>query len=203
MDFTNKPVNRPTETDDEGQHNISEVPGLQPTPTAAPSSPTNGAFRQKQSKSRSILNIVVWLLLLGTIAYAAWATLQWQAASDDLQAKETEVSDLKSANFQLNTDNKPADKKIDKAAEATVPKSDDEKIQAAVTSYLATFKAAPASDSKVTVTKKEGDFAIAKATGGAFYLKKTKSADWVVIYDGQNVPPQEVVDKFGIPATLR
>lgn len=58
----------------------------------------------------------------------------------------------------------------------------------------------PLKDVKVTVTKRDGNMAIATVSdvtaGYKAYLKKAGET-WLVVWSGQNTPPDEITEMFG------
>ncbi len=206
MDFTNKPASESTSN----QVGSSDNPFN--TSLSAPLPPPEGyGSRPKGVKAKKILlSTIVALLLAALVAYGTYAYFENNRLNNDLAATKDQLSKNETKVAVLEAANKNDKDSLDGVL-SPAPLTAQEQIQLSSGTYVCVVVGLSCDKSTKTVTKSvEADgskpgFAIVKvsdATGGAtnLYLKQAgKGGDWVVIYDGQNVPPQEIVDRFAIP----
>lgn len=173
--------------------NAEKMPA-QPTVAAAPA-PT------VVKKSRSAWSTVAFffmLLLLIAAGCAAWMWMMWQdshnqlvSTKSQLTAAETTIAGLRDKVSQANGE---------AAALAKQPVNDEALIKVAAKTYNDAL-ATPLKNPTITVTKKDGAQAIATVadltSGYKVFLKKVNNT-WVAFFAGQNVPPADIAQQFGL-----
>jgi type II secretory pathway pseudopilin PulG len=176
--------------------------------TSDETTPTQAVVTAPKKPSR----VKGWLLggfvVVIIAALAALTYWQWQEAESAKQSLTAAENQLKSAQNELSN----AKPTKEDAPSNAAPLTEDEKITLAASNYICIQANAGCDKVTETVTKKQSPtvdkagFAIVKAgdaasgAGMKIYLKSTSMGDWIVIYDGQNTPPEDVVKKFAIPA---
>jgi hypothetical protein len=88
-----------------------------------------------------------------------------------------------------------------KTALAPYQKTDEEQIIEAAKNYAAASVFTGASTT-YQLHERKGDFAqvsIASSGGGYVAMLKKANTEWVVIFTGQNLPPKDIGERFGLP----
>lgn len=166
-------------------------------------------INSKEIKRYKTLSMVLGILLVlslvgaGVLGYRYMSELvETSYLKHDKAELNKQVASLEERMLDSGGKNGPSD--------SQVTLTDREQAESAASRYYCNIKDFGCDKVVGTITKFQapsatgGGFAIVKAGGaeGAtnFYVKSADGASWVVIYDGQNTPPQEIIDKFGIPA---
>lgn len=152
-------------------------------------------------KNRNIVRTILGLLLLVSLVANLWLWFMWQDAQNEQTNLRSEINSAQTTNATLRE--RLGEKNGQANAEANQPVNDEANIISSTKAYNATL-ATPLKDVKVTVTKRDGNMAIASvadATAGyKAYLKKAGDT-WLVVWSGQNTPPEEVNEMFGFKAS--
>lgn len=157
--------------------------------------------KEKHSRAFSFVSILFLLTLLG----AGVMTYMWYNQSADIESLNREITQAKAEQETLK--NQVSELRKANGAEVVVEavtETDDDMIKAEVVSYNQAFKDSEDKQFTVAVTKKTGLFAwasyglVQSESGGKCLLKKVDT-NWVVLYCGQNTPPQTDLDSWGVP----
>lgn len=179
---------------------VNQPARTEEAPAPAPVQPTQP---QKPRKSKVPL-VLTLLLILALVAAAALGWLWYQQSGrvsgleSDLSSTRTKVATLEAsaaANAKLSDDN------------AVTMDTNNSDSDAAVKAALAYAKAdINAANSKLTsqvMYIKDGFANVAvnpsEGVGGVGMILKRVGDQWVVVFSGQDNPPQEVISKYGIP----
>ena len=161
---------------------------------------------KEKMKSRPAVVILSVLLLValvgaGLLSYVAYGQMQ---TINNLNDSIDDLSYANSLHEGKNSDTAESTR-LDMSA-----KGQEIRAGLAASQYYCVMKNFGCDKVSNSVTKLQAatatsaGFAIVTAVSGPglatkLYVKSSTGADWVVIFDGQNVPPTDVVDKFAIP----
>lgn len=213
MDFTNRPRSpqspRPTnQLSADDQFNPEELPPVDPNPQQRTIPP-----RKNGKVKKIVLGLILMLLIVGLAAAAGWAYMEAEQLKDEvshkeseLQVKTQELASLKMAHEKGELENE---------GQASLPEmSEEDRMKLAASNYVCILNGISCDKSEKSVIRvieakpDSPGFALVKVSDATnastnLYLKQSGSGnEWVVIYDGQNTPPSEVVEKFKIPDEL-
>lgn len=177
------------------------------TPTPAP------VVVKEKTKSRPAV-VLLSVLLIVALAGLAFAGYSWFKSQQQVTDLQNELSLTKDA---LAAANAPLIAEAAGEKEAAISdKGQRSSAERAARILFCEVVDNPCDTSTATVTKiKLADvskvpyttgFAIvtvseqSRGTAAKYYLKSSNGEEWVVIYEGQNVPPRDVVEKFAIPS---
>ncbi len=153
---------------------------------------------KKRRSAWSTVAFLFMLLLLASLAMGAWLWYMWQDSKNQQATLRSDVSSAQAA--MANLREQIGVKNGQAAAEANQPVNDETAIISAVKAYNSAL-GTPINDVKIQVTKRDGNIAIANVSnvtaGYKAYLKKSGNI-WLVVWSGQNTPPDEVVKLFGL-----
>ena len=167
----------------------------------APQRPVVVADRPKKSKTPLILSLLL-VLALATAAAVGWLWYQQNGRVSDLEA---DLSKSRNNVARLESAAKAEDA-TDDSSDVTTD-TDDSSSDAIVKASLAYAQAdVNNSDLKLTsqIMYNKGDFAnvsigVEGGAGGTGLILKEVNDQWVVVFSGQDNPPQTVIDRYGIP----
>ena len=216
-DFSPKQPDQPNQIDGTDETQQPYQDNLETTETTVGETPvqsdeTNPTAPVVMTQKKS--GVKTWLLggLVVLLLAAVGALAYWQWSEAELAKKSLRSAERQLAAAQADLANAKPDK--DAQPSKATPLTEDEKIKLAASNYVCIQANAGCDKVTETVTKKQSPtidkpgFAIVSAgdaatgAGMAIYLKSTSMGDWIVIYDGQNTPPADVVKKFAIPSTF-
>lgn len=149
----------------------------------------------------STLAMLFLLLLALAIGTAGWFWYQWQNDHTSLLSQQTAVSTAESTITNLKNELTKANSQLKETTEKTANMTDDQLIEQAVKAEDK-LHAVPMATIKVSVTKKDGNQAIAEVGDGTksaynAYLKKADN-QWQVVWTGQGTPTAEVQKLYGL-----
>jgi len=213
MDDDKNPDQPSIAKDEPLQRMPADPPETYVTPEGAPttlqsaplsSAPTPAPKPKSKSTPKWVVYGVTVLLILGLGAAVALFYAEAQKARNDLKASEQTVTNLRTELAKANSSD-------DKDDTTTEPKlTIDDQIKLAASNYLCSTVDFSCNKSVSTVTQKQAPaagkpgFALVTVTGTMstkLYLKSVSTGDeWIVVFEGQNVPSAEVTKKFSIPA---
>lgn len=158
--------------------------------------------KKRYSKAFSFVSMLLLLAILGAgVLGYLWYEQDQQLASlkDEVGNSKATIADLRS---ELGKNNETP------VEEPVVTGTDDKSL--IIETVTARAKApVSAKDSKATVNimKQGSEFAYTnvgfEGGGGAAYILKKVDDTWTIIFSGQDVVPESVVETFGIPAEYR
>lgn len=173
-------------------------------PPPAVSSEQRPPVAPPKKKSNRAFSFVSMLLLLSLLGAGVLGYL-WFQDSQKLEDSRARISALEAnqSNIPLNKDgNQPIVSGL----------SPEEKVKLAASGYYCALAGFGCDKAQSTVTKIQdaemgkAGFAIVKAVGPStatnLFLKTVDNVRWIVVYEGQNTPPQDVIDKFAIPVSF-
>jgi hypothetical protein len=168
---------------------MEDLYGAQPQMPQAATPQSSGG-----RKPKTWIAILLGVLLLAAIGFGVW---QWL----EVTKKNTEVSDLRASNTQLQSEVSNLQQQI--GTGATVAQTDTEKILAATDAYTRAPVSAAGEVFKYSVAGSNDTFAkinvdVEGKESYQLVLKKTDNA-WAVIISSQNSPTQADLDKYGVP----
>lgn len=193
--FSKKPSSQETLTKDTENEELPHP--VQPTPAPV-------VRKEKHSRAFSFVSVLFLLAILG-VGVMAYLWYDQKSTVESMQAEvdaaETTVTNLRS---QLGKANDTAGSDGSVSSQPT-PASDDEMIKAAATVYRHALKST--ADAKFVFSSIKTNSPFAKASmavegengGFACWLKKADGT-WVVMFCGQQLPEQAVLDTWGMPA---
>lgn len=157
---------------------------------------------EKPKRRRGIgMLVLVMLLALVVAGVLGWLWYQQNGQVDDLESK------LSSSNNKLLKLETEAATKAELNADSVTTDTTDSESDAIVKVSLAYAQAdVSSSDSKLSaqVMYNKGGFAnvsisVVEGAGGTGLILKKVADQWVVVFSGQDNPPQAVIDQYGIP----
>lgn len=168
-----------------------------PITTTEPLQRTDTRVGTRKISGWSTVAFFFMILLLLALGTAAWLWMSWREADDRAAAYKSDVVSAQSLVADLR---EQLGVKSGLAAQETTPANDEQLIKTAVTDYNNTL-AAPLANAAIELTKRDGDQATARVSdtlsGYTVFLKKAKEA-WVVVWAGQNTPPEAIVKQFNL-----
>ncbi len=145
---------------------------------------------------------VTWVVV-GLVVVAAAAACFWMF--NQSQILQSQLNDKTSANTQLEKDKTTLQEENDKlkTSGATVA-TDKDLILAAADAYVRAPVAAASSKFTYEISDNTSKFAkvkvgVEEGSGYTLTLKKV-GANWTVLFGGQDLPLQDMADKYGLPA---
>lgn len=178
-----------------------------------PVAPTQMPVAKEKTRSRPAV-VILSVLLIAALAGLAFAGYSWFKSQQQVTDLQNELSLTKDA---LAAANAPHIAEAAGEQEAAVSdKGQRSSAERAARLQFCEVVDNPCDTSTIAVTKiKLADlsktpytpgFAIVSVSeqgtgaGTKYYLKSTYGENWVVMYEGQNLLPQDIADKFGVPA---
>lgn len=167
------------------------------TPTA-PANNTPQPQKTANSKLPWIILIIVTLVLGGIIA---WLALELQSTNTKLSSSKSELASAQSKDDSSSDTTEPANPDAPVSTDA-----DQDQIINTAIGWGTARESAKSAKLTVNITKKQLPFADVsigtdEGTGYACTLKKSNNV-WLVLFCGQSVPSQAVLDEWGIPASF-
>ncbi|MGB4768288.1 MAG: hypothetical protein WBP22_03450 [Candidatus Saccharimonas sp.] len=163
-----------------------------------PASNTPQPQKSANNKLPWIILIIITLVLGGTIA---WLALQLQSTTTKLTSSESELASTQSKDGSANNATEPANPDAPVAAD-----TDEDQIINTAIGWGTARESTKSAKLTVNITKKQLPFAdvsigTEEGTGYGCTLKKSNNV-WLVLFCGQSVPSQAVLDEWGIPASF-
>lgn len=166
-----------------------------------PITPAGNAPQPQKSANNKlplIILIVVSLVLGGVVT---WLALQLQSTNTKLSSSERELASTQSKDGSANSTTEPANPDAPVAAD-----TDEDQIINTAIGWGTARESAKNAKLTVNITKKQLPFAdvsigTEEGTGYGCTLKKSNNV-WLVLFCGQGVPSQAVLDEWGIPASF-
>ncbi len=145
--------------------------------------------------------VVLALLLVAAIGFAVWQVF---SASQQVSGLISEKNDLQSTNNELRTEVDQL-KGTDSSGDEATTDPDSFKILAAVDAHVRAPVGAKGTF-EYAIQKTNGDFSrvsVSVEEGGGYllWLKKVENS-WTVLFGGQDMPSQEMIDKYGLTAAV-
>ena len=160
----------------------------------------------KSADPFKIWAIVLGLLFLAAGGFAVWQTMQVSELGSKVASLESSAAQLQadknSIQAELNTL-----KGIDSTDDSGTQKTPDSvKILAAVDAYVRAPVEAKGKAFEYNVLEVSDGFARvnvgpSEIAGYALWLKKV-GENWTVLFGGQDMPGQDMIDKYGIPESI-
>lgn len=198
--FSKKPLSQDNDTNQSVSNDTTQP---ERTQTIAQPSTTPVVHKEKHSRAFSFVSVLFLLMLL----VAGIMTYLWYNQAADVDSLKSELSQAKSEQDVLRK--QVADlKKDEPLAPGTeaVTKSDDDLIKEATGAYKHAQKFG--ANTKLTFSGIQKNLPFAKVSvavegsgGYACWLKKSDNV-WVVMFCGQQLPEQEDLDTWGMPAGI-
>ncbi|HSE29168.1 MAG TPA: hypothetical protein VLA77_01110 [Candidatus Saccharimonadales bacterium] len=145
--------------------------------------------------------LVVGVVVVASAVLAWWQYSQIQSLQNQLAQKQTAL-DTAETDLPLTELNGVIEPDNPDAPVST--NNDTAQILSVTDAYVRAPVAAESEKFEYTIADKTGDFAkvnVKLSEGGGYYLVLKKVGDqWTVLFGGQDVPTEEMAQKYGLPA---
>lgn len=172
------------------------------TPAPTPVQPVEPP-KPRRSKAPLVLTLLLLLALLGAAAFG-WLWYQRNGRVDNLEA---DLSSARNKITQLESTAKAeAALKDDSVTTDTTSSESEAAIKEALAYAQANVNTANSKLTTQVMYIKDGfanvSVSPSQGVGGTGMILKQVEDQWVVVFSGQDNPPQEVVDMYGIPKAV-
>lgn len=147
--------------------------------------------------------VVVGAVVVVAVGLMLWQYMQVKDLQTQLSQKQITIDSLES-DLSVQAPDSGTKEPVTDPDEPVQQSNDTDQILSVVDAYVRAPVAAEAEKFEYTIGENTGKFAkvnVKLSEGGGYYLVLKKVNDqWTVLFGGQDVATQEMIDKYGLPA---